>query len=71
MSYILTCSVPHTVQGTEYICTGTVSVVAQTVNQEFTANDAVESLGAGLFVALPLLLIAWGGRIVLKTLAQS
>jgi hypothetical protein len=51
---------------TTWECSGAVTQAVYTVPTEYTAAMATEALFQGFSVAFPLLIVAWGGRQLIK-----
>lgn len=67
MSRILLCDGDWTATGSGWDCTGAVTQVVFSAPVEYTAAMVTEAVFHGFSVTFPLMLIAWGGRQLLKT----
>jgi len=52
----------------EFVCTGTITQIAQPVPTDIDPLSLVEAFGVGFTVCLPVIAVIFGGRYVLSTL---
>ena len=66
MGKLISCDGDWVVTASGWDCSGAITQIVYTAPVEYTPEMVIEALFHGFSVAFPLLVVAWGGRQILK-----